>query len=455
MQLYVAKPQVQVKWLAFIAAGIMIILANLDMTIINLALAEMARFFKSDLSDIQWVLNSYLLATVFSFVIFGKLADRWGRKKIFLAGIFLFTVASFWAGITNHLTILLLARFIQGLGFAATLGLSVLIIVNVFPKHEAGFATGMAVMLSGLAQAAGPTLGGLILQYSDWHWIFLINVPLGVISLLMTASFIDAGQPGNTLRQRQPALARVALFKNRRYLTIIGLRFTFMLVMSSILLLTPLYLQNILNFSALKSGLILLSMTLFIAIAAPLTGKLIDKIGFAQPLALSFLLAFISMLTMIFFNTSAYLTNIIASFILFGLAVGLQTAASLVGALAQVPQQKSGMAIGLFFTVALSGAIVGVSLSSTFISWWSSHSLLPTSGLTSQQFSQLLVIANGSMNAKYFATQIPEFYTNLAQQAFVNALHSEVAVLACMMLGAFLLSMTTCIRYKKTLGADQ
>ena len=136
------------NWLVFIACGLMILLVNIDMTIVNLGVPSISRYFNASLNQAQWVIASYLLITAVTFTLFGKLADDFGKKHVYLLGVIFFTVASLCAGIATNLHFLVAARLLQGLGFAATLGLSLLIIVQTFPLEQRGYMTGLAVTLT-------------------------------------------------------------------------------------------------------------------------------------------------------------------------------------------------------------------------------------------------------------------------------------------------------------------
>lgn len=480
------------------ATGIMIMLVNIDMTIVNLALADIAKFFNANLNQMQWVIGGYLLATALSFIIFGRMADHWGRKKIFLLGVSLFTFASLLAGVTDNLGILIVARFIQGLGFAATLGLSIILIVSAFPEQQKGFATGMAVTISGLSQAIGPTLGGVILQYSSWHWIFLINVPLGVLSFILTAAlvskdlqntktlpfnffeiFLFIGGLGLILcsinqastiswklilislivgalllivltknaQRKNNALIDVSIFSNRAYFLIITLRLMFMIMMSSLLFILPLYLQNMLNFSPLHTGLLLLIMTGLVAIMSPITGKFLDKIGFFPFLRASFVLALVATLVMFNYQATVSFFTLTISFVAFGMAIGIHTTSSINGAMTQIDKAKSGQAMGGFFTAAMIGATTGVAISGLFINLISkrvlSAEISGLNGISSNDLAELIRAANGTANIHQIGINHFEIstYQEFIHHAFIYAFRVELLFLSLLMVAAIVLSL--------------
>jgi MFS family permease len=178
------------KWWVFIGASLMIFLVNIDATIVNLALATIAKDLHSNLTQIQWVINSYLFTGMIFFIIGGKLSDIVGQKIIFLIGTLLFAGSSLIAALAPNFTVLIIGRLIQGIGFAFTLSLAILIISNAFPPRRRGFIVSIAITITGLGQAIGPTLGGAILDELSWHWIFAINVPLAVLSFIIISLFV-------------------------------------------------------------------------------------------------------------------------------------------------------------------------------------------------------------------------------------------------------------------------
>lgn len=462
-------------------------LVNLDMTIVNLALAKIGDYFHADMNQMQWIISSYLLATAMAFLIFGRLADSLGRRRIFILGVALFTLSSLFAGLTHNLIMLIISRFIQGLGFAATLGLSIVLIVSAFPPAKKGFATGMAITITGFAQAIGPTTGGIILQHLNWHWIFLINVPLGIFSLIMTILFvkkdlINVKKPSfniynaflflggiailllaineiNLLNwkitligilwgilllimfikncQKNPdSLIDFAIIQNKNYLYAVAIRFIFMVIFASLLFLLPLYLQNILNYSAQNSGIILLTMTALVFVASPITGKILDRFGFIYPVTISLLLAFASLGFMLFFHVSTSMPILITGFMLFGLAIGVHTPSSIYAALNSIAPTQHATAIGWFFTIAMSGSITGVAISSTIMNSFSHRFPVSLQG-----------VANGSVNINHLNLTPMQIYQYRlpAYHTFLQAFHAEIIILMLLILIGFGL----CIRLNK------
>jgi len=486
------------KWFILMSTGIMIMLVNLDMTIVNLSLAEISLFFNASINSAQWIIVGYLLSTALSFIIFGKLADNFGRKRIFLVGVVLFTFSSLLAGLTNNFPLLIMARFVQGLGFAASLGLSVILIVSAFPSNKKGYAVGLAITITGLSQAIGPTIGGIVLQHLNWHWIFLLNVPLGIISFIGSLLFLpkDASVNSNgfpiqfynsflflcglglvlfSLNQAsvlswseflsllfigfvilflfihncfnsEKPLVDLELLVNHNYLCIVLLRFFFMIAMSSLLFIIPLYLQNILNYSPIKSGGVLLIMTFFVAISSPITGKLLDAIGFIHFFWSSFVFMFISALLMLQYDDHISLLSLSGALICFGLAVGIHNPSSMNGVLLQIPKDKYGTGVGMFFTFAMIGATLGIALTGwlmhVFSKIYIDRSTIFVTRLPENLHNQILKAATGTVNIKDIHLSNDQFYLykNIILSAFIHGFHAALMALAFIMFLSILLA---------------
>jgi DHA2 family methylenomycin A resistance protein-like MFS transporter len=348
------------RWLIVIGAGIMIMLANLDMTIVNLAIPTMNHYFHSQLSVMQWVITLYFLGAVVSFVTSGHLADYYGRKPVFLVGTLLFTVSSLVIDLTSNLHMVFAMRFIQGAGFAATLSLAIAMIRSVFPVEKHGLAIGIAITTTGVSQAIGPTVGGLLLAIASWHFLFLLNVPLCFVSLVLISLFYKEAKPERTALKPWHNLINLSVFKIKKYNYTFVLRMLFMMVWSGVLFVLPVYMQNTLHYSTVTSGLYLLTMTIFIGIGAPITGKLIDRYGADRLIIIAMGLAFMS--AIMFLVDMVELNNL---FMLIGLALlGISTAlmlpSSIFTAMKSLPAKISGKGMGIYFTLAFIGSSVGV-----------------------------------------------------------------------------------------------
>jgi EmrB/QacA subfamily drug resistance transporter len=168
---------------------------GIDGSIVNVALPTMAAYFDTDTGTIAWVIITYLLMMAGLLLVFGKLAGRGYGKKLFLLGFVIFTLSSAACGIAPTLEILLAARLVQGLGAAMIAAVAPLLCIWYLPKEMLGTALGVIAATASIGFAAGPAIGGILTQYLSWHWIFLVNIPIGMIGILFAARVIPGDEP--------------------------------------------------------------------------------------------------------------------------------------------------------------------------------------------------------------------------------------------------------------------
>ncbi len=176
------------KWWTLAAVSFGLFMIMLDNTVVNVALPSIQENLGADLSELQWIVTGYALSFAALMLIGGKLADAYGRRLIFVVGILVFTAASLWCGLADSGNMLILARVVQGVGAALMNPATLSIIAATFPPKERGMAIGIWAGVSALALAIGPLVGGLLTQHLSWHWIFFVNVPVGVVAI--AASFL-------------------------------------------------------------------------------------------------------------------------------------------------------------------------------------------------------------------------------------------------------------------------
>src|SRR5438874_1444036 len=179
------------KWL--IAGSVMIgtIMAVLDTSIVNVALADMSGTLGATIEQITWVVTGYMLANVLIMPIIGMLASRFGRKNLYLASLAIFTIASMLCGLARSLETMVLVRAFQGIGGGVLMTIAQAILRETFPPKEQGLAMGIFGMGVVLAPAFGPTLGGYITDKYSWPWIFYINVPIGIVNYMLVKGFVE------------------------------------------------------------------------------------------------------------------------------------------------------------------------------------------------------------------------------------------------------------------------
>jgi len=323
--------------LAVLCLGLFMIL--LDGTIVNIAIPHIQSYYDTTYSNIEWVMNAYILAFAVLLVPMGRFGDLWGRRKLFVAGMVLFTLGSLACGLAPSIYLLIAFRVIQGIGGAAMMPSTLSIIATVFAPEKRGAAMGVWGGVSGLASGLGPVLGGIIIQYvtwpavaGSWRWIFLVNIPVGIVGVLLTLRLVPESKnptavqsldlPGVGLLSISLFCLTFALIEGQKYgwtsATILGLFagavMAFLLfywrehrvrqplidfslfrslnfaagnatglllsaAMMGAFFTIPIFLQSVLGFSAIKAGLVMAPMSVVIIFAAPVAGMLSDRLG--------------------------------------------------------------------------------------------------------------------------------------------------------------------------------
>ena len=319
------------KWWTLAAVSFGLFMIMLDNTVVNVALPAIQEDLGTGLSELQWIVTGYALSFAALMLIGGKLADAYGRRLIFVVGIVLFTGASLWCGLANSGDMLIAARVVQGVGAALMNPATLSIIAATFPPKERGMAIGIWAGVSALALAIGPLVGGLLTEHLSWHWIFFVNVPVGVVAiaasyLLITESrdethenldlpglvtsalglfaltygLIEANAYGWTSarivgsfvvavvslvsfvqieRRRRSPMLDLSLFRSGTYAGANVAMLLVALAMFGVFFFVSLYMQNVLGYSAVQTGAAFLPMTVLIILVAPFAGKASDKYG--------------------------------------------------------------------------------------------------------------------------------------------------------------------------------
>src|SRR5258708_2906943 len=183
-------------WLVLVVLTTGFFMILLDTTIVNVAIPAMSAGLNTTLDQILWVLNGYILVYAVLLITAGRLGDLFGQRNLFAIGLFVFTLASALCGLSQNVGELIAARILQGVGGALLTPQTLSIITSLFPPERRGAAFGVWGGVAGLATLAGPTVGGAIITYIDWRWIFFINVPIGIAALIATFVFIPDLRPG-------------------------------------------------------------------------------------------------------------------------------------------------------------------------------------------------------------------------------------------------------------------
>lgn len=356
------------EWEILLTILPMTFMTTLDSSIVNVALPTMAKDLNTTMAGIEWVVTSYLITICATILLFGKLGDTLGKSRVFKFGIGVFTLGSLLCGFSKNLPLLILSRVIQAIGAGAAMATNQGIVTETFPANERGRALGMSGTAVALGTMVGPTLGGLIVSIAPWEYIFLINIPIGIIvyiacikvlpfkksiekiafdikgtilfmiSIILLFSSINFGQSmgyrnifiilafvGALIlfsifiavekKEINPMLD-ISIFKNKLFSLSIFCGFISFVSIGAINIILPFYYQDVLALNPGQAGLMMTVSPIILAIVAPVSGYLSDKIGSEKISALG-----LSILTIGIFSLTIF--NINTPLILVGLLVGL------------------------------------------------------------------------------------------------------------------------------------
>ena len=416
-----------------IALMLAIFLGALDQTIVAVSMPAISAQFK-DVSQLAWVISGYMVAMTVAVPIYGKLGDLYGRRRLMLFGMGLFTLASLFCGLAQNMEQLVLARIIQGIGAGGMISVSQAIIGDIVPPRERGRYQGYFSSMYALASVAGPVLGGYMTEYLSWRWVFLINLPLGLAalwishrtlvglpvpqrkpiidylgtmlmivgltSLLLSITFIGQGhswrddQVAGFLavalialglfvwheRRTTEPLLPMHLFANRNAVLCWCTVFFTSFQAISLIVLMPLRYQSITGAGADSAALHLLPLAIGLPMGAYFAGRMTSVTGRYKPMILSgAVLMPLSILGMAFSPPSAELLSGVFM-LLSGIAGGMQFPTSLVGAQNSVQQHDIGVATSTTNLFRALGGAMGVALMSALLLALLHDSLLAPAG---------------------------------------------------------------------------
>jgi EmrB/QacA subfamily drug resistance transporter len=402
------------KWWTLAAVSFGLFMIMLDNTVVNVALPAIQEDLGADLSELQWIVTGYALAFAALMLIGGKLADAYGRRLIFVAGIVVFTGASLWCGLADSGEMLIAARVVQGAGAALMNPATLSIIAATFPPRERGMAIGIWAGVSALALAIGPLVGGLLTEHLSWHWIFFVNVPVGLVGIAasfllireskdethesldlpglatsalglfaLTYGLIEANGYGWTSgrivgsfvvaavslaafivieRRRRSPMLDLTLFRSGTYA---GANLTMLLValaMFGVFFFVSLYMQNVLGYSAVQAGAAFLPMTVIIILVAPIAGKASDRYGSRWLMTIGMVLLGVQLLYLSQLSADADFWNLLPGFVVGGIGMAMTMTPTAAAATRAVPVHKAGVGSAVLNAMRQVGGSVGIAL---------------------------------------------------------------------------------------------
>jgi EmrB/QacA subfamily drug resistance transporter len=403
------------KWWTLGAVAFGLFMIMLDNTIVNVALPSMGRELDMSLSQLEWVVTAYALSFAALLITGGKLADYYGRKKIFLVGLVVFTLSSLACGLAPSAAWLIGARAVQGAGSALMNPATLSIITTTFEPRERGRAIGIWAGVSALALSIGPLLGGLIVDHLSWHWVFYVNVPVGALALVVSQlviresrdtsheqkidipglltsglgllalcyALIESNRHGWASpeiiglfvasavllvgfvlverHQRLPMLD-LSLF---RIPSFVGANLVALLVslgMFGVFLFVSLYVQDVLGYTPTQAGAAFLPMTLLIIVVAPIAGQWSDRIGSRWLMGIGMTLLGISGLLYQLIGVDTSYWHLLPAMLVGGVGIAMTMSPMTSAAMASVPPDKAGVGSGVLNSFRQVGGSLGIAV---------------------------------------------------------------------------------------------
>ncbi len=463
-------------------------MAMLDNTVVNVALPTINQGLGAGVSGLQWIVDGYVLAFASLLLTGGILGDKYGRKRMFMTGLAIFTIASAACGLSQTTGQLVAARVLQGVGGALLMPGTLSIITVTFPPHERAKAIGLWAGVSGLALALGPTVGGAMIENLGWESVFFLNVPIGIVAFIvasitvtesrsdearyldipglvlgsgglffLTYGLIEANQKGwsdpvivGSLvlaavflvsfliaeHSNEHAMMPLSFFKIPSFSAGNTVAFAVSLGMFATFFFLSLYMQGIHGFSPFEAGVRFLPMTLMIIVTAPLAGRYASQHGSRAPMTYGLILAggglLLLGLTLQADTPTAYLLPI---FLIMGHGMGATMAPMTAAVMNAVGAQRAGLGSAMTNTSREVGGVLGIALLGTVLTTQLKDAFVPAVaglGLTAEQAAGIGAAAgHGQIEVPLLLGLSPEQIVGVQQafeSAFMDGFHTALVI---------------------------
>jgi len=400
------------KWWTLTSVSVAIFMLILDITVVNVALPDIQRALHSSFGDLQWVVDAYALTLAAFLLTSGVAGDMFGRRGVFAGGLALFSAASLTCGLSTSSLMLNLSRAVQGVGGAIMFATSLALIAQAFHGRDRGVAFGVYGAVNGAAVAVGPLVGGAITSSIGWRWIFFVNVPIGVVAILVTLLRVEESREPNRRRidwigfvtfsaalfmlvfalvrgndsgwasseiiglligsgaflagflvaehrQAEPMLD-LSLFRRPAVIGVSAVAFALSASLFALFLYLTLYIQDGLGYGPLAAGLRFLPITTLAFVVAPIAGRLTVRVPIRTLLGVGMALVSTSLFLMGTTSPATGWSHLLAGFVIGGIGVGLVNPPLASAAIGVVPPNRSGMASGINSTFRQVGIATGI-----------------------------------------------------------------------------------------------
>jgi EmrB/QacA subfamily drug resistance transporter len=410
------------KWWILVTVGIGTFMSALDASVVNVMIPVLQQYFKCSIATVEWIIVVYLLVVSSLLLAFGRYGDLHGHKIIYMIGFVIFTIGSAACGLAPGVGILIASRAAQALGAGMLFSNGPAILIRSFPSNQRGQALGIQATMTYLGASIGPSLGGWLTQALGWRSVFFINVPIGLIAFIFCLVFVQTDRlkvalpepfdwrgagffavglvalllgldQGQAWGWTSPAvlgclvsailllafflwleahttapMLDLSLFSNRLFSTSTCSSVINYVCMNFVNFLIPFYLQQGRGFGTAEAGLLLTAQTVMMAIAAPISGSISDKIGSRIPATLGMGVLTFGIFLLSHLGANSSFVQILGSLAVVGTGTGIFISPNNSALLGSAPRERQGIASGIQQTSRNIGTVLGVGLSGAILS---------------------------------------------------------------------------------------
>jgi EmrB/QacA subfamily drug resistance transporter len=402
------------KWYVMAAVAMGIFLATIDGSIVNVALPTLVRELGADFSTVQWVVLAYLLALATLLLSMGRLGDMVGKKPVYTTGFVVFTLGSVLCGLAPTVYWLIGFRVVQAIGAAMVLALGLAIVTEAFPPSERGKALGLSGTVVSIGIVVGPTVGGLLIDSLSWHWIFFVNLPVGIVGTLLALRYVPAFKPAGRQRFDFPGAASLfagllalllaltsgqgvgfgearvwilfaasvlflvafvvlerrssqpmidlSLFRNRLFSINLVSGLLVFVCMGGTIILMPFFLENVLGYDTRQVGLLMATVPVALGVVSPLAGALSDRVGTRPITVVGLAILLFGFYALSTLDAQTTPLGYVLRFLPVGVGIGIFQSPNNSAVMGAVPRQRLGIASGLLSVTRTLGQTTGIAL---------------------------------------------------------------------------------------------
>jgi multidrug resistance protein len=336
------------RWVTLnIAIGIY--MSTLDASIVNISLPTIIKSLNTHLTAVAWVVMAYLIVITGCLLLVGRLSDLFGQRKIYLLGFLTFTIGSALCSFSPSIYFLIGSRMLQGLGASALMVNGQAILTTVYPEEERGRALGTVASVVSAGFLTGPILGGFLVEHMGWRSIFFINLPIGAIGIYLSLKVLEKDRP---------------LFTSS-----LGASFLSFWMSAAHAFVIPFFLQNILEYSPSKVGMLIFPVALTVMVMAPIGGRFSDRVGVRIPATIGLTLTSLTVFSFTLLKPGASDIDILWRQVVLGIGISLFNPANNSAIIGSLPREKVGLASSFLALSRNLGMVIGVAFAEMVIAF--------------------------------------------------------------------------------------